>query len=87
MDSNDRYAKTNLNKSNCICNIMKEQILEKVYKQGKRCSSEEERRERYLASQLRYSSKSWTCDCGRTIRKGNKTNHLRSKIHIISLSQ
>jgi hypothetical protein len=58
-----------------------------IHKQGKRCSSEEERRERYLAAQLRHSSKPWTCECGRTVLKGNKTHHLRSKIHIKSLSQ
>ena len=66
---------------------MKDQTHKQAHKQGKRCINEEEKRERYLAAQLRYSSKLWTCDCGRTILKGNKTNHLRSKIHIISLSQ
>ena len=66
---------------------MKDQIHKQAYTQGNRCINEEEKRERYLAAQLRYSSKPWTCDCGRTILKGNKTKHLRSKIHIISLSQ
>jgi hypothetical protein len=79
----ENYEKISLNKSNCLCNNMKDQ----VYKQGKICKNEEEKRERYLAAQHRYAAKPWTCDCGRTILKGNKTNHLKSKIHLLRLSQ
>ena len=65
---------------------MKDQMHEKVYKQGKRCCSENEKRERYLASHLRYGTKPWSCDCGVTILLGNKTKHLKTRKHLRSLS-
>ena len=49
--------------------------------------NEEEKRERYLASELRYATKPWTCtNCNITILIGNKTKHLKSKKHFKSLS-
>ena len=62
-------------------------MKDQVYKQGERYKNDKERQERYLASQLRYATKPWTCtNCDITILKGNKTNHLKSKKHLRSLS-
>ena len=62
-------------------------MKDQVYKQGERCTNEKEKRERYLATQLRFAAKPWTCtNCEVTIRIGNKTNHLKSKKHLKSLS-
>ena len=82
MDSNEREykitTKNNLKKSNCLCNNMKDQVYKHV--------NEKEKRERYLASQLRYAAKPWTCtNCEVTIRIGNKTKHLKSKKHLLRL--
>jgi hypothetical protein len=61
-------------------------MKDQVYKQGVRCRNEKEKRERYLASQQRYTSKPWTCtNCDITIRIGNKTKHLKSKKHLLRL--
>ena len=61
---------------------MKDQLHKQGYKQGKRCTNEEEKRERYLAAQRRYSSKPWTCEfCKYTGTNKNKTNHLRTNRH------
>jgi ribosomal protein L37AE/L43A len=81
--------KNNLNKSNRLYNIMKDIVTNNIiYKQGERCSNEKERRERYLASHLRYATKPWICTyCDLTIQKGNKTKHLKSKGHLLRLSQ
>ena len=62
-------------------------MKDQVYKRGERCSNEKEKQERYLASQLRYATKPWTCtNCDVTILIGNKTKHLKSKKHLKSLS-
>jgi ribosomal protein L37AE/L43A len=62
-------------------------MKDQVHKQGERCSNEKEKRERYLAAQLRYATKPWTCtNCNITILIGNKTKHLKSKKHFKSLS-
>jgi hypothetical protein len=56
-------------------------MSDRIYKQGDICKNEEERRERYLIAQLRYATKPYTCTCGRSILLGNKSKHLKSKIH------
>ena len=61
-------------------------MINPVFKQGKKCVNEEERRERYLTAQLRYATKPYTCTCGRSILLGNKSKHLKSKIHRGTLS-
>ena len=54
-----------------------------IYKKGERCANEKEKRERYLAAQLRYATKNWTCEiCDRTILLGNKSKHLKTNFHI-----
>ncbi len=56
------------------------------HKQGVACDNEDEKRKGYLAAQNRHASKPWTCSyCNVTIRKGSKTNHLKSKKHSDSL--
>ena len=57
-----------------------------TYTKFGRCTNEKEKRERYLAAQLRYATKLYSCKCGRTVLNGNKTKHLKSKIHIRSTS-
>ena len=53
-----------------------------VRKQRVKYETEEERRSGMLATFLRYASKPWTCDiCHKTILRGNKSTHLRSKKH------
>jgi hypothetical protein len=62
-------------------------MKDKVNKQGQRCKNENEKRERYLASHMRYATKPWTCtDCDISILLGNKTKHLKSKTHLLKLS-
>ena len=61
-------------------------MIDPIVKQGKKCVNEEEKRERYLAAQLRYATKPYTCACGRIVQKGHKSKHLKSKIHLRSLS-
>jgi hypothetical protein len=61
-------------------------MINPVFKQGKKCVNEEEKRERYLTAQLRYATRPYTCTCGRTVQIGNKSKHLKSKIHLRSLS-
>jgi hypothetical protein len=54
-----------------------------IYKQGKICKNEEERRERCLASHLRYNVKKYDCiECGKKLSMGNRATHLRTKKHI-----
>jgi hypothetical protein len=54
-----------------------------IYKQGVICKNEEERRERYLASQRRFKVKRYHCvECNEELSVGNKTNHQRTQRHI-----
>ena len=47
-----------------------------------RCNTTEERRERYLNAQKRFSYKKWTClVCECDILLGNKCKHFKSKKH------
>jgi len=53
-----------------------------VRRQYTKYETDEDRRKGLLAAFLRYSSKPWTCDiCNKTILKGNKSKHLKSKNH------
>jgi len=53
-----------------------------VSRQYTKYETDEDRRKGLLAAFLRYSSKPWTCDiCSKTILKGNKSKHLKSKNH------
>ena len=62
---------------------MKDQIHEQVYKQGMRCKNEEEKRERYLATQHRYNVKKYDCiECGKKLSMSNRATHLKTKKHI-----
>jgi len=57
-------------------------IDSKPHKSGVKYTNDEDRRKGYLAAQLRYSNKKWTCEiCNRTILISHKSSHLRSKIH------
>jgi ribosomal protein L37AE/L43A len=61
--------------------------MDLIHKQGVVYETEEERRKGFLAALTRYSSKPWTCEtCNITIRRGNKTKHLRSNHHKQSLT-
>lgn len=52
-------------------------------KQGRKYDNEEDRRESYRKSQLKYATKPWTCKaCNTTILLGNKTKHLKSQKHL-----
>ncbi len=52
------------------------------HKQGVVYDNEDEKRKGYLSAQNRHASKPWLCSyCNVTIRKGSKTNHLKSKKH------
>ena len=56
------------------------------HKQGQKYDSDEDRKEGFRISQLRYSAKPWYCEiCSKTMRLGNKTKHLRSKKHMDNL--
>jgi ribosomal protein L37AE/L43A len=53
-----------------------------IRRQYTKYTNEEDRRKGLLEAFLRYSTKPWTCDiCDKTILKGNKSNHLKSKKH------
>ena len=48
-----------------------------------RCKTDEERRERYLASHKRYGNKLYTCEiCNVTIKQAGKAIHNKSKKHL-----
>ena len=49
---------------------------------GNRYDSDEERCEARLSGKRKYASKDWTCAiCNKTIQLGNRSRHLRNKIH------
>jgi ribosomal protein L37AE/L43A len=53
-----------------------------IRRQYRKYTNAEERRKGLLEAFLRYATKPWRCDiCGKTILKGNKSNHLKSKKH------
>ncbi len=61
--------------------------MDPKHKQGIAYDNEDERRKGYLAAQNRHASKSWICSyCNVTIRKGNRSNHLKSKKHCFNLT-
>jgi len=51
-----------------------------------RCKTDEERRERYLASHKRYGGKPYTCDtCNVVICQAAKSKHTKTKKHLKKL--
>ena len=53
-----------------------------IHRQYTKYTNEEDRRKGLLEAFLRYATKPWMCDiCDKTILKGNKSKHLKSKKH------
>ena len=53
-----------------------------------RCKTDEERRERYLASHRRYGNKPYKCElCNVVIKQAGKARHVKSKKHLNLLSE